>query len=123
RFTRWPAVEPAWLAAGAALVLVLPRLRPLFRTLACGALLVAIGTAWIPTVARATEANQEAIKATIHQLTLSPEPISPYATPLAAAVTYEAAAGSRCSERRFFVLARFDMPLQLQDPHYRSVVF
>src|SRR5690606_1854103 len=78
---------------------------------------------WIPTVARATEANQEAIKATIHQLKLSPEPISPYATPLAAAVTYEAAAGSRCSERRFFVLARFDMPLQLQDPHYRSVVF
>ncbi len=123
RFTPWPAVEPAWLAAGAALVLVLPRLRPLFRTLACGALLVAIGTAWIPTVARATEANQEAIKATIQQLKLSPEPLSPYATPLAAAVTYEAAAGSRCSERRFFVLARFDMPLQLQDPRYRSVVF
>jgi hypothetical protein len=123
RFTPWPTVAIPWIAAGAVLAVVLPRLRPKGRTAAWMLLVLVAGMSWTPVVARTTEANQQLIEATVGRFAGPSASLDPHDMPLAAVVAYETAAGRPCERRRFFVLSRFDQPLRLQDPHYRSIVF
>lgn len=127
RHTPVPRIEAIWLAAGAVLAVVcwyVSSLSTTVRTAAAGAALMLVAAVWAPSAAaRHTRELTAAEQRFAQERVAGLESLDVHRRPFVAALDAEASTHRTCGVRRFFSLVRFDSPLELQGPDFRSQVF
>ncbi|HEX5217649.1 MAG TPA: hypothetical protein VFV98_19445 [Vicinamibacterales bacterium] len=121
-----PRIDLVWAVVAVGLVLVLawrPRIARQ-RTLLLTLLLIAGSALWLNSFEQhATRDRLRAEEVLAEQLAANRTTIDQHRLPLLDAMRAETASGRPCSRRRFVVLTRFDLPLELQPPDFSSLVF
>lgn len=127
----FPIIEPTFLLVAAAIVLASHALTRLGWTRTAAAVTAAAIIVLLAAFARSAVANNRQLVARASQssrldaecVRLGFQGMNEYRGIYGAVLAYERARDLSCGTRRFFLVSRFDSPIELQDPTYRNQVF